>query len=86
MIVVKVELHSAITGDVTEIGRMVVANDGTGTGSLGNYDAKLGRKGVADNRKIWESPQRQARVEGYPRISAPVWVLVARALKGFGFK
>jgi hypothetical protein len=30
MLVVRVELHSAVTGKVTELGRMIVANDGTG--------------------------------------------------------
>jgi hypothetical protein len=33
MIVVRVELHSAITREVTELARMEIANDGPGVGS-----------------------------------------------------
>lgn len=36
MLVVRVELHSAVTGNVTEIGRMVIANVG-GTQQVGDY-------------------------------------------------
>lgn len=79
MIVVKVELHSAVTGAVTEIGRMVISNDGTGTSNRGNYDARLMRRGTVDR------VQRRGRIEGYPRKSLSVWTLVARALQAVGF-
>jgi hypothetical protein len=45
VIVVKVELHSAITGEVTEIGRMLIANTG-GTKKRGDYTAKVLRLGL----------------------------------------
>lgn len=75
MIVVKVELHSAITGEVTEIGRMTISNDGTSERSdRGNYDVRLMRRG------IHAVVQRQGRVEQHPRKSASIWVLVKRAV------
>lgn len=87
MIVVKIELWSAVTGEKTEIGQMVLANDGTSRDiKRGNYDVKLGRRGVTDTKIIWQKPQKQARVELFPRQSFSVWVLVARALKNLGIE
>lgn len=55
MIVVKIELVSARTGDTTELGRMVICNDGTqmdpnvaGQPDRGNYDVYLGKRGEFD--------------------------------------
>lgn len=79
MIVVKVELHSAITGRVTELGCMVISNDGAGTRSHGNYDVRLGRKGASIAR-ILDAPQRRGRVDGHARNALSVWALVAKAL------
>lgn len=80
MIVVKVELHSAITGEVTELGRTIIANTG-GTHDRGDYTAKVGRKGCTDNRTLWEKPLREGKVTDYPRLSYNVWRLVIRGLK-----
>lgn len=41
MILVKIELHSAVTGNVSSLGTLVIANDGTGNQNIGNYDACL---------------------------------------------
>lgn len=81
MLVVKVELHHAVTGDVTELGEMRIVNDGTGDVVLGNYDV----------RTEWGGDAWTARVERYPRIqgkfpfSKPentnVWPLVHAALQ-----
>lgn len=76
MIVVKVELHSAITGKVTEIGRALIVNDGTGTKDRGNYTINIMRKG---SKNI---VQKQSVVKNYPRLSYPVWELIRRALGG----
>lgn len=85
MIVLKLELHSAVTGKVTEIGRTIIANDGNGSASRGNYICKVGRKqpdGTEyQNSKIWKDPLRIGTVEDYPRLSYNVWRLVIRALK-----
>lgn len=83
MILVKIELHSAVTGKITPLGIMTIANDGTSTNpKRGHYDVKLGRKGNLGN--VFTAPQRTARVEKYPRAAFSVWVLVARALKELG--
>jgi len=87
MLVVRIELHSAITGKVTEIGRMIVSNDGkTLDPKVGNYDVRLARRGVEDNARILAKPQRHGRVEGHARLSLPVWSLVAKALSAIGFE
>lgn len=45
MIVVKIELHPASGGMVREIGRAIIANDGTAeTASRGNYGIRVGRR------------------------------------------
>ena len=84
MLVVSVELHSAITGQVTEIARMHIANDGTGIGRLGHYDVKSLR-GNTEKQLNKRTPQRQARVLNYPREELHVWNLVARALERLGY-
>lgn len=86
MIVVKIELHSAVTGQVTELGRMIVANDGTqGNGSVGNYDVYVGRKGVVDNERLLSKPQRKGKILQHKRHSLSVWVLLKKALDVVGF-
>jgi hypothetical protein len=74
MLVVKIELHSAITGKITEIGRANIINNGTGTHKRGNYDVEIMRRGTMD--KV----QRRGSVTDYPRLSYTVWELVRRAL------
>ena len=91
MLVVKVELHSAIDGRIETLGEMVIANDGTGTNTKGNYDSYVIRKGAKlyeTMRRIYRgdaNPVRKGKVEGYSRISRPVWDLVALALKNMGY-
>jgi hypothetical protein len=79
MLVVKIELHSAITGKVTEIGRMHIVNDGTGDVERGNYNVELMRRGT--ERKV----QRFGRVTNHARLSYSVWRLVSKALAAVGF-
>lgn len=74
MILVKIELHSALTGKVTEIGHMRITNNGLGTQKRGDYDVEILRKGTTD--KV----QRRGSVRDYPRLSYTVWELVRRAL------
>jgi hypothetical protein len=85
MLVVKVELHSAIDGSIEELGRMIVANDGTGTQEFGNYNVKVARKGQSLSAAVWKHPQREGRVEHYARNAYVVWELIGRALKSVGF-
>ena len=88
MLVVKVELWSAVTGKVSELGRMYLANDGSLHGSRGSYDIKVARRGSKQPQSIrqfkgWGSIKttRTGRVENYPRASYNVWRLITRALK-----
>lgn len=86
MIVVKVELHSAIDGTVEEIGRMYVCNTG-GTSDRGNYTAAVCRRNtsqlpqpLAPNLNA-PQPTRHGKVSNYPRNSYNMWRLISRALK-----
>ena len=83
MIVVKVELHSAINGTVKELGRMIITNTG-GNLQRGNYVAKVGRKKASGDpvslRSVYHKPQRTGTVDDYPRLSYSVWRLVSRAI------
>lgn len=85
MIVVTITLHSAITGRQTELGRLIISNDATGTPTHGNYDVRLGRKGASLER-ILSAPQRRGRVERHARNALSVWVLVAKALASLRFR
>lgn len=80
MLVVKIELHSARTGEKKTLGKMIIANVG-GTRERGDYRVAVGHKRNADDlRKIWSKPIREGEVKSYPRMSYNVWRLVARAL------
>lgn len=83
MIVVRVELHSAITGQVTELARAHICNVG-GTATKGDYDVMTlrGRDKVALDKG---TSQRHGEVRNYPRLAVHVWHLVARALISMGY-
>lgn len=83
MIVVTVELHSAITGAKTVLGKAIIHNVGTfGNGSRADYAVKVGNKNdVDDLKKVYAKPQRTGEVLHYPRLSYNVWRLVIRALR-----
>lgn len=81
MIVVRVELHSAITHRVTEIARMAICNDGTSVSETkGNYRAQTfrGRSKVDLDRNV---VSKSGELQNYPRKALHVWNLVARMLK-----
>lgn len=85
MIVVRVELHSAITGAVTELARMNIANDGTSSSAnTGHYDGAtlIGRNADDLGRG---RVNRRGRVTDYPRQRIHVWHLVARMLDAMGY-
>lgn len=89
MIVVKVELHSANTGNVTELGKMIIANDGRRSSNdptRGDYTVKLGRRGNTKDEEVWNKPLRVGEVKDYPRLTYSIWILVARALKAVGIE
>lgn len=77
MLVVKIELHSAITGRVSELGRMQISNTGKGSYDRGDYAVEvLRRSGVTGG-----AVTRTGEVKNYPRLSYNVWRLVSRALR-----
>ena len=84
MIVVRVELHSAITGLVTEIARMDICNVG-GDAKRGDYDGRTMR-GRSRYALAKQTVSKQARVEAYPRQSLHVWNLVTRMLSTMGYR
>lgn len=88
MIVVKVELWSAIDGQKTELARMVIDNIG-GTHTRANYRTRtlIGRTREALDRalQIPMRVQRESRVIGHPRLKEHVWNLVAKGLLNMGY-
>lgn len=83
MIIVRVELHSAITGEVTELARARICNIG-GTKASGDYRAETLR-GRSTETLDKGQVQREAKVLGHARLSLHVWHLVAKALRGMGY-
>lgn len=85
MLIVRVELHSAITGQITEIGRMEIVNDGTSpTPKIGHYNVRTlrGRNfGSFDERVT----QKAGRIEKWRRQDRHVWYLVSIALAKCGY-
>ena len=83
MIVIKIELHSARTKEITLLGSMVIANDGTSKDhKRGNYLVGVAnKKDAADLKLAMSRPLRTGVVKDFPRLSYNVWRLVLRALK-----
>lgn len=73
MIVIKLELHSAIDGSVTQFGEAHICNDGTGTPEIGNYDLIIMKP---NSRTLWKT----GRVIGFKRKRYSVWKLLFYAL------
>ena len=84
MIVVSVQLWSARDGSKTELARMHICNDQTGTRTLRNYIARTlrGRSSAALDRN---QVQRQGSVKGWPAEVHHVWNLVSVALRNMGY-
>lgn len=83
MIVIRVELWSAVTGEKTEIARAHICNTG-GTLKHGDYQAETYR-GRSARTLSHLMVQRQGTVRNHPRLSQHVWNLVAKALKSMGY-
>lgn len=92
MLVIRVELHSAITGKISEVARMIIANDGTGTRTRGNYWGRSAKGVIQNDHMIPPAIMHDCRkmdegkVENYARNSLHVWNLLARMLKSMGYK
>ena len=84
MIVVRVELHSAVTGQVQELARAIIGNDGTGTQEIGHYVATTLR-GRSREQLDQHKPQRSTQIRDWPKQRLHVWNLVAEALTRMGY-
>lgn len=84
MIVVRVELWSARTGQRTELARMRIANVG-GDQRLRDYEGVTfrGRSAAALDRA---DVSRTGSLKAFPSESLHVWNLVARMLAGMGYR
>jgi hypothetical protein len=78
VIIVQAQLESAISSSRDELLCEVhIANDGTGSGSRGNYDVELYSRG--GGRLV-----RRGRVENWPRNAKPAWRLIQAAMESLG--
>lgn len=90
MIIIRVELWSAVNGQKSELARMVIDNIG-GTNERGDYRTRTlrGRSADALDRALLNmdggGTQREGKVIGHPRLREHVWNLVAKALSGMGY-
>jgi hypothetical protein len=85
MLIIRVELHSAITHRVTEIARMEIINDGSSTNpAKGNYIVRT-LKGRSKEYLDRRMTLRLDDVKNWPRLGKHVWYLVAAALQALGY-
>lgn len=84
MIIIRVELKSARTGETTELARMHISNTEEGTDSHANYVGKTfkGRSTEALNKL---TVVRGAEITGWPRHQKHIWGLVAKMLTTMGY-
>jgi hypothetical protein len=86
MIVVRVELHSAIDGHIEELGQIVIANDDTGTNLHGNYWTRAYAPGTNLYKSgLGSGVINNGTIRKYRRTK-PIWSLVAKALKAMEYK
>lgn len=87
MIVIRVELWSAITGEKTEIARAMIANTG-GTETVGDYSGETYRGRTVDALDAAmrsRTTTRTGKVGGHRRLDLHVWHLVAKMLSSMGY-
>lgn len=72
MLVVKIELHSAVTGQITTIATGKIVNTGTGSPTRGNYRVEL--RDAAG--RVWKT----GHIEDFPRKRLLAWDLLYRCL------
>ena len=88
MIVIPIQLFSAVTGQVSSLGTIVLDNIG-GDRNRGDYRVRAYAKGAdrdgAARMVASCRPIREGRVLGHRRLAEPVSNLVAKALKEMGY-
>ena len=85
MIVVTVELHSAVTRKKSNLSTIIIDNVG-GTKARGNYRVRAYRKGYDPYKNPLKGVVREGCVEGHARLAEPVNNLVYKALKSLGYE
>lgn len=97
MIYVRIELWPFGDRDRRAVlGEMVIANDGTGTKNIGNYNvwSKTDPKKLLDNQSVpqnsmllrsWIGKMQPKRVEFHDR-ELRIWELIRKAIESVGFK
>jgi hypothetical protein len=90
VIIIRVELWSAINGQRTELARMVIDNIG-GTNHKRDYRVRTlrGRSREALDKALLsiddKGTQRDGKVLGHPSLREHVWNLIAKALAATGY-
>ncbi len=84
MIIVRVELWSAITGKTTELARMAICNTGTGDIRHGDYKG-MSFRGRSKEQLDNQTPMKVGEIKNWPRLDFHVWNLVAKMLKEMGY-
>ncbi len=89
MIVVRVELWSAVDHQVTELARMTLDNVGVSSNQqLGDYRVRTLRGRTADalhQAMLKGTVQRDGFVRKHPRLREHIWNLVAKALTALDY-
>jgi len=73
MLIVRIELHSAVTGEIKTLATGKIVNTGAGTPTRGHYRVEL--RDAAG--RLWKS----GTVENFPRKRLLAWDLLYRALE-----
>lgn len=84
MIIIRVELHSAVTHKITELARMKIYNVGTGSINLRDYCVEV-YKGRSKEALDKNTLNKWARINSWPSERFHIWFLVAKALNNLGY-
>jgi len=85
VIVVRFELWPAGSRErAVSLGEMRIANDLSGSPTVGNYEVRISKSAVYSRRP--GSSWRDGRIEGFPRRWLGPWDPLLRALKACGLE
>lgn len=85
MIIVRVELHSAVTKQITELARMKICNDGLETNpNFGNYIFQT-FKGRSKDQLDMEQEIKTTVIYHWSRNRLHIWNLVCKGLRQMGY-
>lgn len=85
MIIIKVELHSAVTNQITELARMKICNDGKSDNPNFGYYYAQSFRGRSTEQLNKETVAKTTRIEHWPRHRLHIWNLVCKALRQMGY-